>query len=173
MTCVHGQPTEPNPHANKPNQHNFSFCSGPCPDPGRLLNGKIIGDDFGIGKEVKFKCDIRYYRTGPRSLTCLGRGWDKKFPTCNGKWVGSHSEVQRAQKQTCWLKKWKNDYHYTTPLVTYKYTILVKSKWYTQFAVSLSPLVRWRKRLFFQNLALLQGGHFEHTDYHDFWPGLQ
>lgn len=59
--------------------------SAPCLDPGEPGNGIRIGNDFKLGKSIKFICDDDFERVGKKTIQCLDGKWSHKIPQCKGK----------------------------------------------------------------------------------------
>ena len=56
-----------------------------CSNPGHLVNGQRIGDDFTYGSSVSYECDNGYYLLGDSIITCGDNmTWNSTVnPTCN------------------------------------------------------------------------------------------
>ena len=48
-------------------------------------NGIRIGNDFKLGKSIKFICDDDFERVGKKTIQCLDGKWSHKIPQCKGK----------------------------------------------------------------------------------------
>ncbi|XP_028834623.1 CUB and sushi domain-containing protein 3-like isoform X3 [Denticeps clupeoides] len=58
-----------------------------CFDPGNVMNGTRVGNDFKLGSTVTFHCDAGYLLQGYSTLTCImgdtGRPeWNRALPSC-------------------------------------------------------------------------------------------
>lgn len=49
-------------------------------------NGKLVGNDFTVGKSVRFECNDGFNLNGATTLNCGVDGkWNSPVPTCEGK----------------------------------------------------------------------------------------
>ena len=55
-----------------------------CRDPGRIVHGRKLGDDFSHGKSIEFVCDGKYSLEGESRLTCNDGNWNFDRPQCKG-----------------------------------------------------------------------------------------
>ncbi|XP_074643412.1 P-selectin-like [Tubulanus polymorphus] len=56
---------------------------GCCDDPGEPGHGAMHGNNFTIGSQISFTCDIGYILIGATTLHCIDTGlWDAKIPYC-------------------------------------------------------------------------------------------
>ena len=63
-----------------------------CEDPGVPTNGRRVGNDFHVGRELSFACESGFVLRGSDVLTCTYGGiddnephWDGDLPQCVGK----------------------------------------------------------------------------------------
>ncbi|XP_013771909.1 CUB and sushi domain-containing protein 3-like [Limulus polyphemus] len=55
-----------------------------CPDPGQLLNGKVIGYSFTVESSIAFQCEPGYSLHGNNTANCLSNGdWSVPKPLCH------------------------------------------------------------------------------------------
>ncbi|KAL9989280.1 hypothetical protein ACROYT_G003813 [Oculina patagonica] len=57
-------------------------CKAPCPDPGQLYQGNMIGNDFRHNKTVTFTCPRDYVMVGARTIKCSNGRWNNTKPSC-------------------------------------------------------------------------------------------
>ncbi|ESO92606.1 hypothetical protein LOTGIDRAFT_233055 [Lottia gigantea] len=75
-----------------------------CPEITSLENGRVIGSDFTVGRQIEFVCDPSHQLDGEYTLDCLADGtWNFDIPVCqenfcptpsqipNGKYFASHN----------------------------------------------------------------------------------
>ena len=60
-----------------------------CFDPGNVMNGTRLGNDYKLGSTVTFSCEAGYLLQGHSTLTCvMGNSkrpeWDRARPSCQG-----------------------------------------------------------------------------------------
>lgn len=60
-----------------------------CFDPGNVMNGTRMGNDYKLGSMVTFHCEAGYLLQGYSTLTCvMGNSkrpeWDRTKPSCQG-----------------------------------------------------------------------------------------
>ena len=74
-----------------------------CDDPGVPANGRRVGDEFYVGRELFFACEPGFVLRGSEVLTCrygdvddVDPHWDGELPRCIGK------------KSACKLHAWFN-----------------------------------------------------------------
>ncbi|XP_070564048.1 complement receptor type 1-like isoform X2 [Ptychodera flava] len=73
-TCVEGTWSYPTPQ-----------CMRECEDPGRLVNGRQMGNytyPSCHGTNVTFSCDYLYELVGSETITCTESGWSMLVPEC-------------------------------------------------------------------------------------------
>lgn len=68
--------------ANKKWTYDKPTCLAPCPDPGQLLNGRIIGDSFTHGSVLRFECLGDYVLEGATTMRCNEEAWSTAMPAC-------------------------------------------------------------------------------------------
>ena len=55
-----------------------------CSDPGPLVNGHTMGNNFTYGSTVIFSCDIGYELQGNETALCQANGqWSNNIPLCS------------------------------------------------------------------------------------------
>ncbi|XP_046885306.1 CUB and sushi domain-containing protein 1-like [Hypomesus transpacificus] len=73
-----------------------------CFDPGSIMNGSRVGQDYKLGSTVTYHCNSGYTSVGPATVSCVmgmdGKPvWDKALPTCKapcgGHYTGSEGVV--------------------------------------------------------------------------------
>ncbi|XP_078348081.1 sushi, von Willebrand factor type A, EGF and pentraxin domain-containing protein 1-like isoform X8 [Oculina patagonica] len=57
-------------------------CKAVCSDPGELENGVRIGDDFGEGQMVAYRCNENFNLVGASTSFCVAGDWNSTKPTC-------------------------------------------------------------------------------------------
>uniref|UniRef100_A0A8V5H791 Uncharacterized protein n=1 Tax=Melopsittacus undulatus TaxID=13146 RepID=A0A8V5H791_MELUD len=68
-----------------------------CPVLVPLLNGRIIGSDFGFKKEVHYHCNEGYSLQGVSTLTCQSDGtWDSEAPHCEPVICGPPEDISHG-----------------------------------------------------------------------------
>ena len=60
------------------------FFSAFCSDPGMPENGVRIGDDFGDGQMVAYRCNEAFNLVGSSTSFCIAGQWNSTKPTCKG-----------------------------------------------------------------------------------------
>ena len=63
----------------------FYMNSASCPEPGRIKHGNKIGQNYGHGKTVRYRCNSGYTLEGEDRLTCDDGRWNLNMPRCKGK----------------------------------------------------------------------------------------
>ncbi|KAM9329386.1 sushi, von Willebrand factor type A, EGF and pentraxin domain-containing protein 1 [Gastrophryne carolinensis] len=54
-----------------------------CDKPHAIANGEIVGNEYGVGKKIVFKCNQGYELKGSAMITCAKDGtWDTSGPIC-------------------------------------------------------------------------------------------
>ncbi|XP_053558647.1 sushi, von Willebrand factor type A, EGF and pentraxin domain-containing protein 1 [Bombina bombina] len=74
------------------------FCSAiKCSPPLTITYGEVIGTEYGIGKEIHYKCNEGYKLNGSPKLTCLIDGtWDSKAPLCELIYCGPPEDISHG-----------------------------------------------------------------------------
>nr|XP_058966491.1 CUB and sushi domain-containing protein 1-like [Pocillopora verrucosa] len=57
-------------------------CRASCQDPGILLHGHKIGNNFSHGQKVSYSCNSNYVLEGAQTSTCSDGRWSNKMPSC-------------------------------------------------------------------------------------------
>ncbi|XP_076340757.1 uncharacterized protein LOC143241097 [Tachypleus tridentatus] len=69
-----------------------------CPDPGQLLNGKVIGYSFTVESNIAFQCEPGYSLHGNSTAKCLSNGdWSVPKPLCHLTNVFLSSSTEETQ----------------------------------------------------------------------------
>ena len=66
------------------NFHGHIFSSAVCSDPGMPENGVRIGNDFGDGQMVAYRCNANFNLVGSSTSFCVAGQWNSTKPTCKG-----------------------------------------------------------------------------------------
>ncbi|EMP30778.1 Sushi, von Willebrand factor type A, EGF and pentraxin domain-containing protein 1 [Chelonia mydas] len=68
-------------------------CTVPLPLP----NGEIIGSEYGVGKEIQYRCSEGYTLHGAFILTCQADGtWDREAPYCEPVKCGPPEDISHG-----------------------------------------------------------------------------
>ena len=63
------------------------FLLGVCAEPGKLINGNVVGSNYSQGSVIKLECNKGYELRGSAELMCKGGVWEGQFPECEGKFM--------------------------------------------------------------------------------------